>query len=161
MWYLYLSEPPVSHLLIAWRETPIFSASASCERAQRFLQYKIFSESVIFVSSVCFLALIMPHFAGQSYKLWLELSQPMVAKALLCRYYSTKRRAEQFATGKSAGKVQGAEQASGGVFVHLAQKGKADFFAFAHGAIAKKQGAGKVLSKTTEFLFFLEMRRLL
>ena len=73
----------------------------------QFLQYKIFSESVIFVSSVCFLALIMPHFAGQSYKLWLELSQPMVAKALLCRYYSTKRRAEQFATGKSAGKVQG------------------------------------------------------
>ena len=86
----------------------------------------------------------------------------MVAKALLCRYYSTKRRAEQFAIGKSAGKVQGgAAQASGGVFVHLAQKGKADFFAFAHGAIAKKQGAGKVLSKTTEFLFFLEMRRLL
>ena len=103
----------------------------------------------------------MPNFAGQSYKLWLELSQPMVAKAFLCRYYSTKRRAEQFAIGKSAGKVQGAEQASGGVFVHLAQKGKADFFAFAHGAIAKKQGAGKVLSKTTEFLFFLEMRRLL
>ena len=63
--------------------------------------------------------------------------------------------------GNPPEKRRGAAQASGGVFVHLAQKGKADFFAFAHGAIAKKQGAGKVLSKTTEFLFFLEMRRLL
>ena len=148
-------------MLIAWRETPIFSASASCERAQRFLQYKIFSESVIFVSSVCFLALIMPHFAGQSYKLWLELSQPMVAKAFLCRYYSTKRRAEQF-TIEIRRKSAGGRRRRAAVYLFtLHKRVNRIFFAFAHGAIAKKQGAGKVLSKTTEFLFFLEMRRLL
>ena len=140
MWYLYLSEPPVSHLLIAWRETPIFSASASCERAQRFLQYKIFSESVIFVSSVCFLALIMPHFAGQSYKLWLELSQPMVAKAFLCRYYSTKRRAEQFAIGKSAGKVQGGGAGERRCICSPCTKGQSGFFCICARRNRKKAG---------------------
>ena len=44
------------------------------------MQYKIFSEIVILVSSVRFGAFIMPDFAGQSHKLWLELPQPTVAK---------------------------------------------------------------------------------
>ena len=36
------TDSPVSHLLIACRDTPSFSASASCERPAFFRQYRIF-----------------------------------------------------------------------------------------------------------------------
>ena len=41
------TDSPVSHLLIACRDTPSFSASASCERPAFFRQYRIFSDRFI------------------------------------------------------------------------------------------------------------------
>ncbi len=51
MWYLYLSEPPLSHLDTDCRETPSCSASSSWDHPFCFLNINIFSDKVISPSS--------------------------------------------------------------------------------------------------------------
>ena len=47
MWYLYLSEPPLSHFDTDCRDTPSLSASSSCDHPFCFLSINIFSDNVI------------------------------------------------------------------------------------------------------------------
>lgn len=60
VWYLYLSEPPDSHLETACLETPSFSASSSWDQPLRLRSIVIFSAMIIMIHPFCRRSVFFP-----------------------------------------------------------------------------------------------------